>query len=115
MDHIVVDFEVFAHGVVHQIVIGEVEKYELLHQNILEVIGFRSVNFYVGSDAASTVDGTARVGELDLAVGIALRAVRRVVEVVVHGDARVVARNQATAGGVVVICGQGESGVVRQR
>src|SRR6185437_16483393 len=76
---------------------------------------FRSVNFYVGSDAASTVDGTGRVGELDLAVGIALRAVRRVVEVVVHGDARVVALNQATAGGVVVICGQGESGVVRQR
>ena len=67
--HRVVDLEVLVDGVIGHVDRREVEEDILVEQLVLEVVGLGRLDLFVGRDAAAAVDGAARVGELDFAVG----------------------------------------------
>jgi len=112
----VVDGEVAGDGVGCQVVLGEVDEEDvvrLLQQRDLEAVEVGDIDLLVGGDASSAVDGAAGVGELDFEVGfVGLLGAVADEEVVVGRNAVVVALDEAARGGEVVVCGEGEAGVV---
>ena len=112
----VVNGEVAGDGVGCQVVLGEVDEEDvvrLLQQRDLKAVELGQVDLLVWGDATASVDGAAGVGELDFEVGfVGLLGAVADEEVVVGRNAVVVALDEASGGGVVVVCGEGEAGVV---
>ncbi len=96
LDHVIVDFEVFGHGMGGEVVLAEVEEGVMREKTFLEGIGLHVIDLLVGGDASTAVDGSAGVGELDLEVALVLGFVFVVahVVVVVERDVVVVERGR---------------------
>lgn len=105
--------KVLGDGVGGEIVLAEVEEGVVLEERVLEVIGLDVVDLLVGGDAAAAVYGASGVGEFDFEVGLILGfAAFADVVVVVEGDVVVRALDESPRGGVVVVGGEGEAGVL---
>src|SRR5271167_287236 len=116
LDHGIVNFKLFAHLVIDDVVLGEVEEGVFLQQRVLKLVGLDRGDSYVRSDAAAAVHGSPAVGHLDFVIdGRSVGVLAVVVVVVVQRDIAVIALNQTAAGGVVLGRGQRQSGVLRQR
>ena len=68
-NHSIVGLKVSVDGAVGQIVRCVVKEGRFDEQFILEVIGLGALDLFVRRNAAAAVDGAARVGHLDLAIG----------------------------------------------
>src|SRR5271157_1738586 len=116
LHHGLVNFKLFAHFVIDDVVLGEVEERVFLQHRVLKLIGLDAGNLGVGRDAAAAVHGPPAVGHLDFVVGSAgVSVIAVVVIVVVERDIAVIALNQAAAGSVVLGRGQRQAGVIRKR
>src|SRR5205807_2488537 len=102
------NLKILVHLMATDIIAGEVEEGILLQQSIFHAVGLNGGDLDIGRDAATTIDGTAAIGELDFLIIRGGFFAFTVVVIVVKGNAGVLTLNQTSAGSVIFRSSKGQ-------